>query len=410
MTSVADGRSAPSVFISYAHDTEEHKDDVRLLARVLEESGVAVELDQWAEGTRQDWSAWHIEQIRTAEFVVVVASPDYRRAGDGSGPPDRNRGIQSEAALLRDLLHSDRLRWVPKLLPVVLPGHRVDEIPLFLQPYSSDHYIVEEISPSGIESLLRVISAQPRRIRPDRGALPHLPPLPEQTGTASTTQAVAHLAEQWRPLPDPLPVRWRDSLVDLRWVQSAPMLELHIVPVDEVQRVQVRRLAELSEELADVGRARRFFSNAEQLDIHASDQDARVVAQSARGRANGLLVRRDGQRSAWAGLVDARIGWVLIQGHVARSVAALVDLLVLIDLPLTRRVALSIGIEPLGAVRIGTEADLTRSSASLPLTQPASIRVPAEESFTADFLKTSSADIAEEYASRLLAAFRRECR
>lgn len=42
--------------------------------------------------------------------------------------------MQSEAALLRELVYGDRAMWLPKILSVILPGHGIDQIPLFLQP------------------------------------------------------------------------------------------------------------------------------------------------------------------------------------------------------------------------------------------------------------------------------------
>jgi hypothetical protein len=91
----------------------------------------------------------------------------------------RNRGAQSEAALLRERLHAERPTWTRKLLPVVLPGGSADHIPQFLQPHSASHYIVSEFSPAGIEELLRTITGQPSHPMPDLGPVPEL--LPERT-------------------------------------------------------------------------------------------------------------------------------------------------------------------------------------------------------------------------------------
>ncbi|GLZ40431.1 toll/interleukin-1 receptor domain-containing protein [Actinokineospora sp. NBRC 105648] len=168
---------SPKVFLSYAHDTDQHKAEVRALAVLLEGAGIAADLDQWRTAARQDWSSWAIGAMTAADYVVVVASPDYKRAGDGLGPGQVNRGVQSEAAVLRDLLHGDRPTWLPKLLPVLLPGHAVEEIPHFLQPHTADHYPIPALTPDGVERLVRVITAQPTRVRPPRGRIPRLPPL-----------------------------------------------------------------------------------------------------------------------------------------------------------------------------------------------------------------------------------------
>ncbi len=174
----------PKVFVSYAHESGEHRAQVLAFATFLRDAGVHAVLDLWAEGERRDWYAWAIREMTAADFVLVVASPRYRDAGDGSGPTGRNRGVQSESALLRELVHADRDTWLPKILPVVLPGHDVDEIPLFLQPHSASRYPVTSFDTAGAASLLRTIFRQPGHVAPDVAAeRPRLPPHAVPPGT-----------------------------------------------------------------------------------------------------------------------------------------------------------------------------------------------------------------------------------
>jgi hypothetical protein len=172
--------SAPParVFISYAHDDEPHKESVRALAELLLRCGLDVHMDRWDLDQRRDWYQWASGQVLQADFVVVVASPQCRLAGDWKVENTRNRGLQSEMALLRELLHSDRAGWRPRLLPVVLPGGSVSDIPLFLQPQTADHYLVEELSERGAEDLLRALTRQPAYQRPEPGKPLILPPRP----------------------------------------------------------------------------------------------------------------------------------------------------------------------------------------------------------------------------------------
>jgi len=167
----------PTVFMSYTHDSAEHKDSVLAFSEFLVHNGVDVTLDQWHLAHRQDWYTWAIESIESAGHVIVVASARYREVADGYASAGANRGLQSEAALLREKLHADRPAWTRKILPVVLPGHTPDEIPQFLQPQTADHYPVAEFTVAGCESLLRVLTAQPPHLKPPLGErLPHLPP------------------------------------------------------------------------------------------------------------------------------------------------------------------------------------------------------------------------------------------
>ncbi len=178
-----------TVFVTYAHDDEPHKTAVLTLSELLVRNGIDVGLDLWSDEVRRDWGAWATERITTAGFVLVVASPGYRRAGDGLANPTGRRGVQAEAALIRDLLHRDRRTWTPKLLPVVLPGHDIEDVPLFLQPSCADHYVITELTDAGVEDLLRTITGQPRRVRPPLGDVPVLPPgdQPTRRGNSSRT-------------------------------------------------------------------------------------------------------------------------------------------------------------------------------------------------------------------------------
>ncbi|WP_161780813.1 tetratricopeptide repeat protein [Amycolatopsis orientalis] len=176
---VPDRRPAPRsirVFVSYAHETPHHKDQVHKLCRFLHQSGLAVELDEWATDRRRDWYAWMTDQVMKSDFVLVIASEAYRRAGDGCAEPGFHRGVQTEAALLRDLLHADRNFWLPKMLPVILPEQTVDHVPLFLQPFCADFYQVTEFSEVGCEELLRALTGRPSQAPPPVGGLPALPP------------------------------------------------------------------------------------------------------------------------------------------------------------------------------------------------------------------------------------------
>lgn len=160
----------PKVFVSYAHESDEHKAQVPAFATFLRKAGIEAVLDLWSTDARQDWYAWAIREMTAADFVLVVASARYRATGDGNGPSAVNRGVQSEAALLRELVYTDRATWLPKVLPVLLPGHTLDHIPLFLQPHTASHFPVTAFDTTGTEQLLRVILRQPGYVAPEVNA------------------------------------------------------------------------------------------------------------------------------------------------------------------------------------------------------------------------------------------------
>ncbi|MEW1761234.1 SEFIR domain-containing protein [Streptomyces cyaneofuscatus] len=181
--------AAPRVFVTYAHDSYEHKENVRAFGEFLATSGIDVRMDQWELHQRRDWHLWSIREMKTADFVIVVASPECRRVGDGEVGQHERRGLQSELRLLRELYNRDNADWTPRVLPVVLPGGSVDDIPLFLTGGNKDHYPVTGFSMLGAQDLLRTLTGQPPYVRPVLGTLPKLPPHPPVASTAQASGA-----------------------------------------------------------------------------------------------------------------------------------------------------------------------------------------------------------------------------
>jgi hypothetical protein len=154
----ADGKQ---VFVSYVHESDTHKADVKTLCDLLRaEGGVTVLLDQDEPPERQDWQEWMTIGIIRSDYVLVVASPVYRAVGRYETGNVTRRGIDAEYRLLTSLLAEDYPLWLRKILPVVLPGHAVSEIPVVFQPYDADYYVVGSLTPDGIEGLMETIGRQ----------------------------------------------------------------------------------------------------------------------------------------------------------------------------------------------------------------------------------------------------------
>lgn len=147
----------PRVFICYAHDDSERVRQVFRFGELLARLGLDVHMDKTAEGWRQDWFDWAILQIRSADFIAIIASPKCRAAGDAEIDDNSHPGIRTELSMIKSELHSDRYRWIPKLLPVVLPGETVSNIPLFLSPSCADYYMIDELTEEALEDLLRAM-------------------------------------------------------------------------------------------------------------------------------------------------------------------------------------------------------------------------------------------------------------
>src|SRR6266516_3020819 len=83
----AAARAPARVFVSYAHDDPSHEDRVRRFWLLLRENGIDARLDLTAAERRQDWAQWMTRQVRDAQRVLVVASPEYRRRAEGDAGP-----------------------------------------------------------------------------------------------------------------------------------------------------------------------------------------------------------------------------------------------------------------------------------------------------------------------------------
>ncbi len=164
------------VFISYAHDDQVHQNRVRDFWLFLRAQGIDANADLTAAGQRQDWAEWMTRQVRDADRVLVIASPEYKRRAEGDAAADEGRGLQWEARLIRDLFYANQRTRLQRVLPVVLPGCSADDIPLWLAPAAATHYAVRDYTVPGAESLLRLLTGQPLEIAPPLGQVPSLPP------------------------------------------------------------------------------------------------------------------------------------------------------------------------------------------------------------------------------------------
>ncbi|WP_284746805.1 SEFIR domain-containing protein [Amycolatopsis sp. RTGN1] len=202
----------PRVFITYSHDDERHRDLVREFATFLRAgAGIDVRLDQWADDGRRDWSLWAIEQLTEADFVLVIASPDYKRRAEGTEVPHLGRGAQFEAAMIRDNITQDLPRATRRILPVVLPGRRIEEIPTFLNAHSTTRYEIKEFTPAGVAELLVAFTGVPRFAVPEIGTFLGARPA---NGTAKPTTKPVLVTAALRPASCSSDVRMTGAEID----------------------------------------------------------------------------------------------------------------------------------------------------------------------------------------------------
>ncbi|RKS76692.1 SEFIR domain-containing protein [Actinomadura pelletieri DSM 43383] len=187
---------APRVFVSYAqHDG--HNQVVLDFWKFLRSNDIDARLDRSAAGQRQDWALWMGEQIREADVVLCVASKLYKERAEGRTGPDKGRGVQWEARLIRDAFYAEQSN-LQRFVPVVLPGQTVEGVPDFLAPSTTTVYHVDDFTVEGAKDLLRFLLNQPEVQDVPLGERPILDSensggSPRSSAKPTATQIAAHV-------------------------------------------------------------------------------------------------------------------------------------------------------------------------------------------------------------------------
>jgi hypothetical protein len=159
------------VFISYSHDSEEHKERVLELAQRLRADGLLSILDQFLNGhPAEGWPLWMERQIRCADFVLLVCTPTYCRRFMDEELPGKGLGSGWEAVIARLELYRGRGN-SRKYIPVIFGDASEEEIPPLLRD-QYNHYVLWK----DYEALLRVLTSQPEVIPKPPGPRKKLPP------------------------------------------------------------------------------------------------------------------------------------------------------------------------------------------------------------------------------------------
>jgi len=161
------------VFISYSHDSEEHKQCVLKLANRLREEAVDCNIDQYESSPSEGWPRWMLNQLDWAEFVLVICTEVYNRRFRGHEEPGIGRGVTWEGAIITQELYDNHSR-SNKFIPIVFNAQDKKHIPIPIRGYTS--YLLEQ----EYFSLYRHITNQPQNPKPELGNIILLSPLPRR--------------------------------------------------------------------------------------------------------------------------------------------------------------------------------------------------------------------------------------
>jgi len=158
------------VFISYSHDSEEHKDNVLNLADRLRDEGLDCIIDQYEESPSEGWVRWAINQIEEAEFVLVVCTEQYHRLFRGKVETIAGRTANWQGAIITQSIYDSQANNT-KFIPVAFSAQDSAHISVILR--SATTYVID--TATGYEQLYRRLTHQFATPMPELGMIQQLP-------------------------------------------------------------------------------------------------------------------------------------------------------------------------------------------------------------------------------------------
>ena len=178
----------PKVFISYSHDSEEHRDWVfsEIVLR-LRNKGIECISDHRVNGFTPDGSTvtrWMEDSIEEADFVLVICTKLYYQRFRGHDTQG-GRGVTFEGAIISQTLYDEYCK--NKKFIVLIPDNgNIENIPSILKSCFYSY-------PQQYENVYRVITGQPEYELPPIGEIEKLPPRHFKSTQIKTNPSLIYL-------------------------------------------------------------------------------------------------------------------------------------------------------------------------------------------------------------------------
>ena len=192
----------PKVFISYSHDSPEHKQWVSELGAKLRHKGVDVILDQWDLGLGDDLTQFMEVGIRDLDRVLVICTDTYVKKANA-----REGGVGYEIQIVTAQLVKDL--GTDKFIPIIRQASGKEKTPTCLETRVYIDFTDDSQFDEKFDELLRELHQVPVVEKPPLGKSPfaqtssgqearaseglntQLPDIPEQVESASHAYSVA---------------------------------------------------------------------------------------------------------------------------------------------------------------------------------------------------------------------------
>jgi TIR domain len=181
----------PKAFISYSHDSEDHKAWVLQLASDLRAHGIDVTLDQFDLKPGQDVTLFMQRGISEADRVLLVCSENYvKKADEGHGGVGYERLIvTSEVVQSIDTI---------KFVPVVRNNDARKVTPSLLGPRFYLDFRTDRNYKNKLEELVREVHGTPAQPKPPLGSNPFSGvPINARSGQGSSARDHGFLDNDW---------------------------------------------------------------------------------------------------------------------------------------------------------------------------------------------------------------------
>lgn len=158
----------PIVFVSYSHDSPEHKRWVAKFSAVLRENGIDIILDQWDLGLGDDLAIFMERGLRDSDRVLVICTDEYnRKANGGIGGVGYEKMIVT-ADLLKDISTN-------KFIPIIRDITEGNKTPTCLSTRAYvdlSSFSENDLTANCIKKLLEELHNIPDKSKPPLGKNP----------------------------------------------------------------------------------------------------------------------------------------------------------------------------------------------------------------------------------------------
>lgn len=154
----------PKVFISYSHDSAEHKGWVLEFATTLRNRGIDAVLDQWDLKPGMDLPQFMEQNLESCDFAIMVCTKKYvDKANAGVGGVGYEKMIMTASSLTKI---SDN-----KVIPIIRENCD-KKVPTFLRSKLYIDFTKDDDVEYSLDELLRHLLDAPLFVKPDIGKNP----------------------------------------------------------------------------------------------------------------------------------------------------------------------------------------------------------------------------------------------